>query len=58
MKKEMIPMTDEEISVVKSRKFVTYAKKNLVQAETIKMYLNYAIKQGIIIITLENLGSC
>ena len=54
----MIPMTDEEISVVKSRKFVTYAKKNLVQAETIKMYLNYAIKQEIIIITLKNLGSC
>ena len=41
-KKEMIPLTDEEL--IKSRKFVTHTKKNLVQIKTIKMYLNCLIK--------------
>ena len=41
---------------MKSKKFVTYAKKNLVLMKIIKMHLNYTMKSEIIVITLENLG--
>ena len=40
---------------MKSKKFVTYAKKNLVLMKMIKMDLNYTVKSEIIVITLENL---
>ena len=40
---------------MKSKKFVTYAKKNLVLMKKKKMHLNYTIKSEIIVITLENL---
>ena len=40
---------------MKSKKFVTYAKKNLVQMKMIKMHLDYTIKSEIIVFTLENL---
>ena len=40
---------------MKGKKFVTYAKKNLVQIKMIKMHLNYTIKSEIIVITQENL---
>ena len=44
--KEMIPLTDEEMSFIKTKKFVTYVKKNLV--------LIKVIKSEIIVITQEN----
>ena len=40
---------------MKSKRFVTYAKKNLVLMKKKKMHLNYTIKSEIIVITLENL---
>ena len=39
-----------------SKKFVIYAKKDLVLTDMIKMHLNYTVKSEIIVITLENLG--
>ena len=51
----MIPLTDEELSLMKSKKFVTFVKKNLVQTKIIKIHSNYTIKLEIIVITLENL---
>ena len=44
--KEMIPLIDEEMSFIKTKKFVTYVKKNLV--------LIKVIKSEIIVITQEN----
>ena len=44
-----------KISLMKSKRFVTYAKKYLVLMKMIKMYLNYTIKSETIAITLENL---
>ena len=53
------------MSLMKSKKFVTYAKKNLILMKMIKinlilmkmikMHLNHTIKSEIIVITLENL---
>ena len=40
---------------MKSKRFVTYAKKNLVLMKKKKTHLNYTIKSEIIVITLENL---
>ena len=40
---------------MKSKKFVTYVKKNLVLMKMVKMHLNYTIKSEIIVITGENL---
>ena len=40
---------------MKSKRFVTYAKKNLVLMKMIKIHLNYTIKSEIIVITQENL---
>ena len=54
-KKELIPLTDEETNSYENQKFVTYVKKILVLIKMIKMHLNYTIKSGIIVITLENL---
>ena len=45
----------KKISLMKSKKFVTYAKKNLIQIKMIKMCLNYTIKSEIIVITPKNL---
>ena len=39
---------------MKSKKFVTYAKKNLVLMKMMKMHLNHTRKSEIIVITLEN----
>ena len=40
---------------MKSKRFVTYSKKNLVQMKIIKMNLNYTLKSEVIVITHENL---
>ena len=40
---------------MKNKKFVTYAKNNLVQIKMIKMNLNYTIKSEMIVITQKNL---
>ena len=44
-----------KISLMKSKRFVTYAEKYLVLMKMIKMYLNYTMKSETIAITLENL---
>ena len=54
-KKEMVPLTDKKISLMKSKKFVTYAEKNLVLIKMMKMHLNYTINSETIVITPENL---
>ena len=53
-KKEMIALINK-ISLMKSKRFVTYAEKYLVLMKMIKMYLNYTMKSETIAITLENL---
>ena len=53
--KEMTPLTDKKISLMKSEKFATYAKKNLVLMKMIKIHLNVTLKPKIIVITLEHL---
>ena len=53
--KDMIPLADKKKSFTKSKKFVTYAKKNLVQIKMIKMNLNYTVKSEIIVTAQENL---
>ena len=40
---------------MKSKRFITYVKKNLIRIKITKMHLNYTIKSEIIAITLENL---
>ena len=45
----------KKISLMKSKRFVTYAKEHLVLMKMIKMHLNYTIKSESIVITLENL---
>ena len=45
----------KKLSLMKSKKFVTFVKKNLVQTKMIKIHSNYTIKLEIIVITLENL---
>ena len=42
-KKEMIPLNDEEISLIKSRKYVIYAKKDLVLMMMIKSIIKSEI---------------
>ena len=51
----MIPLTDKENDFYEKQKFVTSARKNLVQIKMIKMDLNYTVKSEIIAITQENL---
>ena len=53
--KEMTPLTYKETSLMKSKKFVTYVKRNLVLMKMIKMHLNYTIKSEIIVIITKNL---
>ena len=55
--KEMIPLNNEEIklSLMKSKKYATYAKKSFALLTMRKMNLNYTIKSEIIVITQENL---
>ena len=53
--KEMIPLTDKENNFYEKQKFVTSARKNLVQIKMIKMDLNYTVKSEIIVMTQENL---
>ena len=53
--KDMIPLADKKKSFIKSKQFVTYAKKNLVQIKMIKMNLNYTVKSEIIVTAQENL---
>ena len=53
--KEVILLTEKKISFMKSKKFVTYLKKNSVQMKMIKMNLNYTVKSEIIVITRENI---
>ena len=49
-KKEMIPLTDEEnISLTKSKKYVTFAKKDLV------LIIKSIINSEIIVTTQENI---
>ena len=45
----------KKLSFMKTKKFVTYVKKNLVLIKMIKIHLNYTIKSEIIVITQENL---
>ena len=52
--KEMIPLI-KKISLMKRKKRVTYAKKNLVPVKMTKIQLNYSTKSEIIVITPENL---
>ena len=53
--KEMILLTDEETEFMKTKKFVTYVKMNLVLIKMIKIRLNDTIKSEITVITQENL---
>ena len=53
--KEMTLLTYKETSLMKSKTFVTYVKRNLVLMKMIKMHLNYTIKSEIIVIITENL---
>ena len=48
-KKEMIPLTDNEIGFAKGKKFVIYVKNNFVLMKMIR------VKLEIIVITLKNL---
>ena len=45
----------KKTNLMKSKKFVIYAKKILIQIKMIKMRLNYTIKSEITVITPENL---
>ena len=40
---------------MKSKKFVIYAKSNLILMKMIKLHLNYILKSEMIVITQENL---
>ena len=41
--------------VIKSKKLVIYAKKNLILTKMIEMHLNHIIKYEIIVIMLKNI---
>ena len=51
----MIPLTEEEISFMKSKKNVVYAKKSFVVIKMREINLNYTKKLQITAVTLENL---
>ena len=51
----MILLTNEENKLYEMQKFVIYAKKYLVLIKTMKLNLNYIIKEEIIVIIQENL---
>ena len=42
-----------KMSIMKCKKFVTYAKKDLILIKMMKMHLSYTIKSEIIVITHE-----
>ena len=46
----------KKVSLMKSKKFVIYVKRNFVLTKVIKIHLNYTIKLEIIVITMENLA--
>ena len=50
-----MPLTDEEISFMKSKKNVVYAKKSFVVIKMREINLNYTKKLQITAVTLENL---
>ena len=45
----------KKLSLIKSKKFVTYVKKNLLQIKMIKIHLNYILRLEITVIKQENL---
>ena len=45
----------KKLGLVKTKKFVTFVNKSLLQIKMIKIHLNYTIKLEIIVITQENL---
>ena len=51
----MMPLTDEEISFMKSKKNVVYAKKSFVVIKMREINLTYTKKLQITAVTLENL---
>ena len=51
----MIPLTDKKISLMKSKRYVIYAKNSFVMIKIKKKNLNGTKKLEIIVITLENL---
>ena len=51
----MIPLTDKKISLMKSKRYVIYAKNSFVMIKIKKKNLNSIKKLEIIVITLENL---
>ena len=51
----MMPLTDEEISFMKSKKNVVYAKKSFVVIKMREINLNYTKKLQITAVTLETL---
>ena len=51
----MIPLRDNEISFMKSKKNATYIKKSFVMIKMKKRNLKYTKKLEIIVIILENL---
>ena len=51
----MIPLTDKKISLMKSKRYVIYAKNSFVMIKIKKKNLNGIKKLEIIVITLENL---
>ena len=53
--KEMIPLIDKKISLMKSKKNVTYVKKSFVMIKMKKRNLKYTKKLEIIVIIQENL---
>ena len=53
--KEMKPLTDSDISFMKSKKYVIYVKKSFIMVKMKKINLNYIKKLGIIVIIQENL---
>ena len=53
--KEMIPLTDKEISIRKSKKNVTYIKKSFVMIKMKKINLKYTKKLEIIVVIQEHL---
>ena len=53
--KEMKPLTDSDISFMKSKKYVIYVKKSFIMVKMKKINLNYIKKLGISVIIQENL---
>ena len=53
--KEIHSWLIKKLSLMESKKYIIYAKKDLVLIKMIKIHLHYAIKSEIIVIALENL---